>query len=241
MEEKLGRSERDYVELKEKFDGAVNEKEEMKYSSAKAIEAIELEKRKLIQACTDKSNSEAAHFDQRFNDLIAHHTNERELFSIEVERLKKMSGEKENAAAESLRLQKQETEELKTESKITVSRLEREVEDLKSALRVAEKTKEVEFENFNRIKWELQNKLNNSEEKGQDNEHRFMEKEREWRRKWEEERDEMRKFYEKKIEGLQGRLIGMRQEACDVRKMILGAANEMYQGYKEEADGGGSF
>ncbi|CAD7939423.1 unnamed protein product [Amoebophrya sp. A25] len=49
--------------------------------------------------------------------------------------------------------------------------------------------------------------------------------------KWEKERYELRRVYEKKIEALQKKVRQLREESTEVRKVIVGAAADLYNSY----------
>lgn len=83
----------------------------------------------------------------------------------------------------------------------------------------------------NKTKWELEKKCASLLEALEVANKQLQVAERDWALKWEQEKFELRKVYEKKIEKLQKKVVELRNESQTVRKMIVGAAADLYNSY----------
>ncbi|CAD7947580.1 unnamed protein product [Amoebophrya sp. A120] len=173
---------------------------------------------------------EKRHMAMREQELQRHHLVELDMRGQEQHRLQKVIDERRVEYEENLKKIEESSEIIRKELQSKCG----ELDQTRHQLTEVEKGKDLLVVDESRARWDLERKCENLTEQ-------FANKEKEMqvtieglKVRWDVERSELRQFYERKIDSLQQKVQDLRTESTEVRKMIVGAAADLYNSYSSD-------
>ena len=198
------------------------------------IDADQL-KKDLHKELSLKLDEERFNYETRVGDLRKHHGVETGLLKEEIESLKQRGHEQAEELMERQSIHTRQITGIKSEAE----RAKRSWEDEASELRQAICKMEIEVKNSeedgSRVRHDLEAKCRALMDSLEMSNKQLLAQQKDYEMRSQEERFALRKLYEAKIEKLQTRILELRREGDDVRKMIAGAAADLYSDYSASA------
>ena len=154
-----------------------------------------------------------------------------DIYKTELEQLKQTAAVQSEAHARAARENRDMLEKLKLEEETKIRTQQVEITDLKGLLESKDAHVKDMLETSNKSKWELEKKCQALLEAIEVANKQLQVAERDWQLKFEQDKFNLRQVYEKKIEKLQKKVVELRNESQTVRKMIVGAAADLYNSY----------
>mmetsp|Transcript_606 Transcript_606/g.1263 ORF Transcript_606/g.1263 Transcript_606/m.1263 type:complete len:1001 (+) Transcript_606:350-3352(+) len=259
LEVQLSHQERDRSRLEESFrshgshaQSTIEHMNEQLSKKSRLTESLQFEKNQLQKALDDERKSavecvkqteslsgqrlkeKEADLEARLLELKRAFGVERDMYVKEVENLNLALRTKSGEWEGERRKLEENLVERETTLNARVESLKEEVVDLKGKLMAAAAKTGRQSAEEERGKWELEKKCEAMEAMLLAKEKEMQVSLQDARNQFEQEKFEMRRSHEAKVSTLQAKVTELRAESCEVRKMIVGAAADLYNSYSAD-------